>query len=230
MNRLWFISILLTILLALTACGSAPTSTGADSAASNEKMVEYVGEIPDTDLYVAIAVDSTGGVLAYVCNGMGIDYLFRGSVQANVVDLTSEAGQANLQASMDGEGFTGTFSVDGKAYPFVTGPVNNYGGLYHITALNEFSAEGVSLGGATITMNLTPDKERLQVQVITTDGQTLNSDKAWPNDHDHRDPTEYSETWLIALNDGRARGGYIKSSFQAKAKHLDAYFDPICPP
>jgi hypothetical protein len=77
-------------------------------------MAEYVGEILETDLYVAIAVDSKGDVLAYVCNGMGIDYLFRGSVQANAVDLTSEAGQASLQASMDGEGFTGTFSVEGK--------------------------------------------------------------------------------------------------------------------
>lgn len=232
MNQFRFIGIVfvLTVLLALAACGSNAPSTGAGSApassASAGKMVEYVGEIPETEFFVAIAVDSAGDVLAYVCDGMGIDYLFHGTAQANAMDLTSDVGQASLQASMESQGFAGTFSVDGKTYSFTTVTAQDYGGLYRVTGLTEFEAEGTSQGGATLKINLTPDKEHMQIAMVTADGGTLSFDRPWLVGHDHREPTEYSESWLIFLNDGRARGGHIKKSLEVGKKHID----PICPP
>jgi hypothetical protein len=104
--------------------------------------------------------------------------------------------------------------------------VQDYGGLYHVTALSEFEAEGTSQGGAILKVNLTPDKERVQVTVTTPDGRNLSFDRPWRVGHDHRAPTEYSESWLIFLNDGRARGGHIKSSLNAGVRHID----PVCPP
>jgi hypothetical protein len=108
-------------------------------------------------------------------------------------------------------------------------PTQDYGGLYRVTGLSEFEAEGTSQGGATLKMNLTPDKERVQVTVTTLDGNTLSYDRPWPAGHDHREPTEYSESWVIFLNDSRSRGGHIKSSLKAGIRHVDL-IDPICNP
>jgi hypothetical protein len=222
--------IVFLISLILTACGGNATPARAaptpDSNASAKKMVEYVGEIPETEFFVAIAVGSAGDVLAYVCDGMGIDYLFHGTAQANAVDLTSDVGQASLKANMQSQGFAGTFSVDGKTYSFTTVTAQDYGGLYHVTGLTEFEAEGVSQGGATLKMNLTPEKERVQIAIVTAKGGALSLDHPWLAGHDHREPTEYSESWLIFLNDGRARGGHIKKSLKPGTKHIE----PICPP
>lgn len=232
MNRVRFTGIVfaLTLLLILAACGGKATPTEAGSApasnASIEKMVEYVGEIPETEFFVAIAVGPTGDILAYVCDGMGADFLFHGSAQANALDLTSDKGQASLKAKMENNGFAGTFSVNEKTYSFTTVPVQDYGGLYRVTGLTEFEGEGTSQGGSILKINLTPDKERVQLEVITSEGETLSFDRPWRAGHDHREPVEYSESWLIFLNDGRARGGHIKTSIQVGVKHID----PVCPP
>jgi len=213
-----FVLLVILASLILSACGSKATPTA--------KMVEYVGEIPETEFFVAFAVDSSGSVLAYVCDGMGIDYIFHGTAQANAVDLTSDVGQASLKASMNGQGFAGAFSIDGNTYPFTTVKAQDYGGLYHVTGLTEFEAEGVSQGGATLKMNLTPDKERMQIAIVTVDGRTLSYDHAWAAGHDHREPTEYRESWVIFLNDGRAHGGHIAKSLEVGTKHIE----PNCPP
>ena len=213
-----FVLLVFLASLILAACGS--------KAAPTAKIVEYVGKIPQSEFFVAIAVDSSGAVLAYVCNGMGIDYIFHGTAQANTVDITSDVGQASIQASMGDQGFAGTFSVDGNTYPFTTVKAQDYGGLYHVTGLTEFEAEGVSQGGATLKMNLTPDKERMQIAIVTVDGRTLSYDHAWVAGHDHREPTEYRESWVIFLNNGRAHGGHIAKSLEVGTKHIE----PNCPP
>lgn len=220
--------IALTLTLAALACnfGQATSNPAAADSVSTGKMVEYVGEISETNFFVAIAIGPAGDVLAYICDGMGTDYLFHGTAQGNALDLISDEGQASLQAEPNGQGFAGTFSVNGKAYSFTSNLAQDYGGLYRVIGLTEFEAEGTSQGGATLKMNLTPDKERVQVTVITTDNRRLSFDHLWRAGHDHRDPTEYSESWVIVLNDGRARGGHIKTSLQAGVRHID----PICPP
>ena|SRR5687768_1355662 len=199
MKRSISLLILLTLFLAACGGGTSPTNTN-----STEKMTEYVGEIPETEFYVAIAVGPAGNVLAYVCNGMGIDYLFRGSLQAeNVLELNSEAGGAVLQAKMENEGFTGTISVDGKAYSFTTVPVKDFGGLYRVVGLSELEAEGMSQAGSSLKLTLLPDKTGLHVDVTTFDGNTLTADRFWTEGHDHSKPVEYREHWVILLNDGR---------------------------
>ena len=160
---------------------------------------------------------------------MGSDYLFHGTLQKDFINLTSDAGQANLEASMEDAAYNGTFSADGKTYSFTTASVQDYGGLYRITGLSEFEAECTSLGGATLKMNLTPDKERVQVTVTTLDGNTLSYDRPWLAGHDHREPTEYSESWVIFLNDSRSRGGHIKSGLKVGVRRIDL-IDPICNP
>jgi hypothetical protein len=215
---------LFLLIFLLSACAGETLPANTVSA---EKMTEHVGEIPGTEYYVAIAVASTGDVLAYVCNGMGSDYLFRGALENDSLKLTSDAGQAGLEATLDGAAYNGTFSVDGATHSFTTEPVQDYGGLYRVTGLSEFEAKGTSQGGAILKMNLTPKKELVQVTVTTPDGNTLSYERPWPADrHDHREPTEYSESWLIFLNDSRARGGHIHSSIKTGVRHID----PICPP
>jgi hypothetical protein len=223
-----YLSPFLVLALFLVACGSGETTSSLELVTNDltEKKVEYVGEIPETDFFVAIAIGTTGDVLAYVCDGMGTEYLFRGAAQGNTLDLTSDEGSASLQANLETEGGTGTLTVGGQTYPFTTSLVKDYGGLYRVASLTEFNAEGISQGGATLKMDLASDKESVQVAVITTDGRTLSFDHSWPEGHDHREPTEYSESWLIFLNDGRGHGGHIKSSLQQGVRH----FDPICPP
>jgi hypothetical protein len=218
------ISLMILLIIFLSACSGSTSPTNTNSA---EKMTEYVGEIPETEFYVAIAVGSTGEVLAYVCNGMGIDYLFRGSLQAeNVLELNSEAGGAVLQAKIENAGFTGTFSANGNTYPFTVVPVKDFGGLYKVTGLSEFEAEGISQAGSLLKLTLLPDETGLHVDVTTFDGNTLTADRFWTEGHDHSAPVEYREHWVILLNDGSGHGGRIKSSFQSGVRGID----PICVP
>jgi hypothetical protein len=228
MNRKFVFSLFsLVLLLSLSLSACSPTVATLASSAIVERTAEYVGEVSGTEFFVALAVGPSGDVLAYVCNGMGSEYLFRGIVRDDSVNLTSEDGKASLEARFDDRSYNGTFSVDGKEYSFTTVPAQDYGGLYRVTGLSEFEAEGTSQGGAALKMNLTPDKERLQVTVTTPDGKTLSFDRAWPEGHhDHSEPTEYSESWLIFLNDSRAQGGHIQSSLKRGVRHID----PICPP
>lgn len=217
--------IFLTLLFMLLSACAGGTSAGDPNPAGN--MKEYVGEVAGTAFYVAIAVGPAGEVLAYVCDGMGTDYLFHGTHENGSMTLASDAGQATLSAALDGGSYNGTFSVGGSTYSFDTVPAQDYGGLYRVRGLSEFEAEGRSQGGATLQMNLSPDREHLQVTVTTSDGQVLSYDRPWPaGEHDHREPTEYSESWLIFLNDSRARGGHIRTSIKAGIRHID----PICPP
>jgi hypothetical protein len=217
-------SLLILLMTILTACSGGTPTTDANST---EKMAEYVGEIPGTEFYVAIAVGPTGNVLAYVCNGMEIDYLFRGSLQAeNGLELNSGSGAAVLQAKLENEAYTGTFSVDGKAYPFTTVPAKDFGGLYRVTGLSESEAEGMSQAGSLLKLSLLPDGAGLHVDVTTVDGNTLTADRFWTEGHDHSEPVEYREHWVILVNDGRGHGGRIKSSFQAGVRGID----PICVP
>ncbi len=226
-RKFQWLGLALTLTVAACNVSQATSPTPAPTTnVSTEKMVEYVGEIPETDFLIAIAVGPTGDVLAYICNGMGTDYLFHGTTQGKALDLTSDVGQADLQAKLEGQGFTGTFSADGKSYAFTTNPVQDYGGLYRVTGLTEFEGQGPSRDGANLKISLTPDKETVQVTVITLDGRTLSHAGPWRVGHDHRAPTDYAESWVILLNDGRGRGGHIKSSLQVGVLPVD----PVCPP
>jgi hypothetical protein len=208
----------------VSACG------GGGPADAVERAHEYVGVIPGTELYVAIAVNPDGNVLAYVCDGMGIDYLFRGTGQpGDPLLLGAESSDARLEAVIEDNTYAGVFFTDGKEYPFVTVPAKDYGGLYHVTGLSETEAEGLSQSGSSLKASLLPDKSGLHLEVTTVDGVLLSSDRLWIDGHDHSEPSEYRENWVILLNNGSGRGGRIKSSFQAGNSTL-RFFDPICPP
>jgi hypothetical protein len=212
---------MLLISILLSACrGGTPTDAG-------EGTHEYVGEIPGTEFFAAIAVGPAGEVLAYVCNGMGVDFLFRGVLQSDKsLALNSESGNATLQANAVSEGFSATFSVDGGSHSFTVTPAMDYGGLYRVTGLSETEAEGYSQAGSFLELTLLPDKSGLHVEVTTPDGVLLTSDRHWLEGHDHSKPTEYLEHWVILLHDGRGRGGKILSSFTKSYTPVD----PICIP
>jgi hypothetical protein len=216
--------ILLLVSILVSACG------GGGPVDASERTHEYVGEIPGTELYVAIAVNPDGNVLAYVCDGMGVDYLFRGTGKpGEPLSLGAESSDARLEAALEGNTYAGVFSTDGKEYPFVTVPAKDYGGLYHVTGLSETEAEGLSQSGSSLKASLLPDKSGLHLEVTTVDGVLLSSDRLWIDGHDHSEPSEYRENWVILLNNGSGRGGRIKSSFQTGKPTL-RFFDPICPP
>jgi len=216
--------ILLLASLILSACG------GGRPADAVERAREYVGEIPGTGLYVAIAVNLDGNVLAYVCDGMGVDYLFRGTGEPGIpLSLSAESSDAKLEATITGNTYTGVFSINGKEHPFETVPAKDYGGLYHVTGLSETEAEGFSQSGSYLKASLLPDKSGLHLEVTTVDGVLLSSDRLWKDGHDHSEPSEYRENWVILLNNGSGRGGRIKSSLQTDKPTL-RFFDPICPP
>lgn len=222
-TQFFVFAILLMTSITVAACrGTEPTNASS--------TLEYVGEIPGTELYVAIAVNPNGSVLAYVCDGMGIDYLFRGTTQpGDPLLLSTESSDARLEAVTEDNTYSGVFLKDGKEYPFTAIPAKDYGGLYHVTSLSETEAEGLSQSGSSLKVNLLPDKSGLHLEVTTVDGVLLSSDRFWRDGHDHSAPSEYRENWLILLNNGSGRGGRIKSSFQAGQSTL-RLFDPICPP
>jgi len=216
--------ILLLASIIVSACG------GGGPADAAERAHEYVGEIPGTEFYVAIAINPDGTVLAYVCDGMGVDYLFRGTSQpGDPLSLGAESSDARLEAAIEGNAYAGVFFTDGKEYPFVTVPAKDYGGLYHLTGISETEAEGLSQSGSSLKASLLPDKSGLHLEVTTVDGVLFSSDRLWKEGHDHSEPTGYRESWVIMLNNGSGRGGAIKSSFQEGKSPL-RYFDPICPP
>ena len=216
--------ILLLAGIILSACG------GGGLADAAERTREYVGEIPGTELYIAIAVNPDGSVLAYVCDGMGVDYLFRGMSQpGDPLSLSSESSDARLEAEIEDNTYTGVFLTDGKEYPFVTIPAKDYGGLYHVTGVSETEAEGLSQSGSSLKASLLPDKSGIHLEVTTADGVLFSSDRFWRDGHDHSEPSEYREHWVILLNNGSGRGGRIRSSFQVDTPTL-RFFDPICPP
>lgn len=127
-----------------SACG------GDDDEATTEQgaggVTEYVGAVggvdvsaaPDHphlvakpgDYYVAVAIDDTGKVKAYICDGTGNAQLFDGAVDGDRLDLKSDSGEATLTATVSDSTVEGAIALEGEALEFTATEAKESGGLY----------------------------------------------------------------------------------------------------
>jgi hypothetical protein len=204
-----------SVLAGLSAFAVLGLTRARAARAQADQVDEFVGEIPDTPLFVAIAVESDHvshlrRLTAYVCDGEDAAHLFRGETMDAAFDLVAEDGSARLNGALGPGAVAGAVQMSGGAAGFTAVRTRAFGGLYRTTGLDEFRTSGRSLEGSELELEMTPDLSRLLATVQRPDRSVYRYDRPLPEQW--RRTTEYREHWFILLNDGRGRGGRILGS------------------
>ena len=161
---------------AVAALVIAKGATAAAQEASDGQAAiagEFVGAVQpegghhEDEIFVAIVADapSTGAtqrrVRAYLCDGRSIDEWFVGEVAGNNVALSSEDGDAEIEAEMTADGVTGTITLaSGEPMAFTADQPTGRGGLYNVYIREDLSAFGASAGGNAYFTEIADDQAR----------------------------------------------------------------------
>ncbi|MGH3119328.1 MAG: hypothetical protein ACRDQ2_19890 [Gaiellales bacterium] len=172
--------LLIAVTLGVAACGG----DGDDEAQLPQAGVtEYVGKVAGSQFFIALAVDQSGKVEAYTCDGRGHFESFTGTADDGKLRLRSKDRDATLEATIAAGDAEGTLSLQGKALDFSARKAEGLGGLYTVTNTpGRFTAEserGNRLKGrtkedgtpslaATLT---TPDSEQERVDFVQGMGE-----------------------------------------------------------
>ena len=119
----------------LGACGGDDAETQAATPGA------YVGEVPRSALFVAIARQGRS-VLAFTSDGRRVAKWFQGPLDQGAVELMARDGDV-LTAALSASAATGTLTIAGRAYRFTLRPASGNAGLYR--------AEGALRGTPALT-------------------------------------------------------------------------------
>jgi len=160
--------------LAVAALVAVESPTAAAQEATDSQAAiagEFVGAVQpegghhEDEIFVAIVADAplAGAmerrVRAYLCDGRSIDEWFVGEVAGNNVSLSSEDGDAEIEAEMTADGVTGTLSLaGGEPLAFAADRPTGRGGLYNMYIRDDGSAFGASAGGNAFFMDVVGDQ------------------------------------------------------------------------
>jgi hypothetical protein len=156
-------SVMLALGLLVGGCGGGQGGAGGqkDEHSTHKPVVvgEFVGEVPDTDAFVALvsekpkAGEEKREVRAYLCDGQMISEWFVGQARTNQLDLSSESG-ARLDARLTDAAATGTISLPnegGGPLRFEAPPATGVEGFYVVSVPSgEGQVNGTSTRGAQI--------------------------------------------------------------------------------
>ena len=132
----------------------------------------FASRVPGTELYLMIAVDTTGKLIGHVCDGGMTAAWFTGSAAENMIDLST--GAARLIATTEPARVTGTLTLRGASHSFVLTSVTDSGGLYVARA----TAAGVTHTAAWIVLADGTQRGTLQTGDMTSSAPTLNPAQA----------------------------------------------------
>lgn len=148
----------------LVGCGGAGVQAGGP--VSGEFVgrgvgFEDVGDLVAPVPLFAILAEAAGeddeerSVRSYMCDGDRVTEWFWGTVAGNTVDLTSDSGEAQLQADLTPDEATGTFTFSGEEpIEFTASPVTGIGGLYDVVIAPDGAVSGMSFGGNELAAQL----------------------------------------------------------------------------
>ncbi len=143
--------------------------TGGQEQPSGPVSGEFVGidvGSSPNDFYplmVAIIAEKAGedgeerDIRAYVCDGQDITEWYWGTATGNTIDLTSETGEAQLQAELMQDEASGTFTLSGsEPIDFITNRATRAAGLYDVVITPDGAISGVSWGGNVLAAQIIP--------------------------------------------------------------------------
>ena len=119
-----------TAVATVRSTGGARHSSVAPAALTTTPQVHgsFAGVMSGTDVYLLIAVDTAGDVIAYACDGGTTATWFSGRTTGSTIALTS--GTANILSTAVPGRITGTLKIGDARRAFVLSPVGRRGGLY----------------------------------------------------------------------------------------------------
>ncbi len=165
--------------------GGARHSSVAPAALTATPTVHgsFAGMVPGTDVYLLIAIDTAGDVIAFACDSGTTAAWFSGCTTGTTIALTS--GTANILSTSAPERITGTLRLGDARRAFVLSPIGRRGGLYaartaahgvgHTAGwilLDNGSQRGTVLSGTT-RVRRAPRLTSTRGQLTTDDGVVL---------------------------------------------------------
>ncbi len=144
----------------------------------------FAGVVPGTDVYLLIAIDTAGDVIAFACDSGTTAAWFSGCTTGSTIALTS--GTANILSTAAPGRITGTLRLGDARRAFVLTPIGRRGGLYaartaahgidHTAGwilLDDGSQRGTVLTGTTRVRTRPEAHVHPRCQLTTDDGVVL---------------------------------------------------------
>jgi hypothetical protein len=208
--------------LALGACGGEKPKQDAPAAAA---VTEYVGTLSGRDpkaprpggYFVAVAVDKSGGVVAYICDGTGNKQAFAGKLSGDKLDLKSVSGQATLTGTVAGTAVNGQIKLQGKTLGFKASRPEGIGGLYRFNSDGR-TLTAVSLGGTKFKGEYSPTTNQLTGTFTLPDGQT----KQTSGPLEGREAGAFNKYRVVVLDGGQWRGAPAVGATQIRGSRARA--------
>jgi hypothetical protein len=121
--------------LAVGGCGGGSSKGPSSTAArTSVKPGVYVGGVARTNAYIALATNGTRLGGGYICDNNKLAvWVHSGSLEAGRATLVSRRGERLGEASFQGNGATGTVTINGAAHPYSIQIENGAAGLYRTT-------------------------------------------------------------------------------------------------
>lgn len=214
----------LAVVAILGGCGGDDEQEEGKMA-SAAGVTEYVGKVSGSQFLIAVAVDKSGKVDAYTCDGGGHSESFSGTTEDDRFALTSADGDATLRATRAASTMSGKVKLEGKSLAFSATEARERGGLYTVQFRSlpdgDARATGESERGNRLVSNAT--RERLTMTITTADGEPY--DAAYERQDGLygglRGPTDRQEKLLgfdsyrvIVLDNGQHTGNPTLNSTQ----------------
>ncbi len=110
--------------------GGARHSSLAPAALTATPKVHgsFAGVVPGTDMFLLIAIDTAGDVIAFACDSGTTAAWFSGRTTGSTIALTNAA--ANILSTAAPGRITGTLKLGDARRAFALTPVGRHGGLY----------------------------------------------------------------------------------------------------
>ena len=151
--------------LAVAGCQADRQVARAPSPTPTLSVTEYVGKTEDGRFFVAVAVERTGKVKAYACDGGGHAAPFEGTLQDERIVLAAADGTARIEAAITGTRVEGSVTIENANRQFVATPARRAGGLYTFTYTEAGDVTAASERGNTLSGKIEGDLLSAQLQV-----------------------------------------------------------------
>jgi hypothetical protein len=155
--RIWVSFVLVLLLTPLAGCGGDDDEKKSDREAGPVEGT-FVGKVRDTEAFAAVVVSPAAGgqdrreVKFYVSDGRRLDEWFRGSVEGESFDVTSDDRDAKAKGKVTDKEVTGTIELpDDESVRYQATRAAATAGLYNLTISDDGEVKGSSEAGVGLT-------------------------------------------------------------------------------
>jgi hypothetical protein len=138
----------LLMVFALVTAGALAGCSGDQPAGEPGAPGLYVGEVADTEFFLAIAITDKS-MVAYICDGTSRAQWYTGSLPGDTTTLQAESGE-RLNVRLSSEKATGSVTVAGSEHDFTLDSAERHpSGLYR----HEITIEGEQHVSGYVVLN-----------------------------------------------------------------------------